>query len=316
MPTDYRPAAPPPVLPVFLAVLLFFLSGCAPGSEPEKVSLKSAPEPSKTAAPADEKSLRVAVAAMISPKETFIFYKDLVNYIGEKVSMPVTFVQRETYEEVNKLLEKNELDLAFVCTGAYVEGHDSFGMELLAAPVAYGQPLYYSYVIVPKDSGVSSLEGLRGKSFAFTDPLSNTGKLAPVCMLASMKETPESFFKATTYTYSHDKSIESVARKIVDGAAVDSLVWDYLDKKTPRLTSQTRIIKKSEPYGIPPVVVSKTLDPGLKEKLKAAFLSMHEDEKGKKILSEIMIDRFTRLDDGKYDSVRAMKKWVEANAGK
>jgi phosphonate transport system substrate-binding protein len=315
MPTDHRPAAPPLVLPIVLAFLLFFF-GCSSSSEPEKVSLKGSGEaPAAAPAPA-ENSLRVAVAAMISPKETFIFYKDLMNYIGEKVSMPITLVQRETYEEVNGLLKKNELDLAFVCTGAYVDGHDDFGMEILVAPEAYGQPLYYSYIIVPGDSGVSSIEGLRGKSFAFTDPMSNTGRLAPVYMLASMKETPENFFKSTTYTYSHDKSIESVARKLVDGAAVDSLVWDYLDKKNPQMTSQTKIIKKSDPYGIPPVVVSKTLDPKLKETLRAAFLSMHEDEKGKKILSEIMIDRFTPLEDNKYDSVREMKKWVSANAGK
>jgi len=149
---------------------------------------------------------------------------------------------------------------------------------------------------------------LRGRHFAFTDPMSNTGRLAPTHMLAQMNETSETFFGNTTYTYSHDKSIEAVARKVVDGAAVDSLVWDYMNPKNPVFTSRTKIIKKSEPYGIPPVVVSPFLDPDLEGRLQSLFLHMHEDEPGKEILSKIMVDKFVEVDDRIYDSVRMMKK--------
>ena len=114
------------------------------------------------------------------------------------------------------------------------------------------------------------------------------------------------FFSKTIFTYSHDNSILAVAKKIVDGAAVDSLVWDYLDAKKPVNTSLIRIIKKSEPYGIPPVVVPKDLDPALKKELQDILLTMHEDQTGKKILQEIMIDRFVKVEDSLYDSIRKM----------
>ncbi len=66
------------------------------------------------------------------------------------------------------------------------------------APQAYGALVYYSYILVAKGSRFSSFEELRGKRFAFTDPLSNTGKLVPTYMLAKMNETPEKFFKDIT----------------------------------------------------------------------------------------------------------------------
>jgi phosphonate transport system substrate-binding protein len=258
----------------------------------------------------------VAIAAMISPKETFVSYKDLMDWIARKSGMEVELVQRTKYEEVNDLLKKDLLDVAFVCTGAYVEGHDDFGMEILVAPVTQGRTVYYSYVIVPADSPVRSFGELRGKSFAFTDPMSNTGKLAPTYKLAQMKMTPADFFRSTAYTYSHDKSIESVARKLVDGASVDSLVWDYMNRKDPTLTSRTRIIDKSPPYGIPPVVVARAVPPALRKDLRELFLHAHEDPEGKRILASVMIDRFEVVEDRIYDSVRSMKKWVGRNAGK
>jgi phosphonate transport system substrate-binding protein len=312
------------MLPVLLASALLVVNGCSRRDEPQKVSLKGAPEAPVAAspeapaagAPAAARKLRVAIAAMISPKETFVSYQDLMSYIAKRSGMEVVLVQRKKYEEVNDLLEKNEIDVAFVCTGAYVDGHADFGMEILAAPVTNGRTVYYSYTIVPVDSPAKVFGDLKGKSYAFTDPMSNTGKLAPTYKLAQMKQTPEKFFGSVTYTYSHDKSIESVARKLVDGAAVDSLVWDYLNARNPEFTSKTRIIDKSDPYGIPPVVVSRAVSPELKEKLRQLFLHVHENPEGKAILSKIMIDRFVPVDDGIYDSVRAMQRWVDRNGGK
>ncbi len=309
---------------LLLAILVLVSGNCSRKEEPRNAAPKpvvvpvspvSVP-PAPAAPAAGAKKLRVAIAAMISPKETFASYQDLMNWISKKTGMEVVFVQRKKYEEVNALLKDDQLELAFVCTGAYIEGHDDFGMEILVAPVTQGRTVYYSYTIVPADSPVKSFDELKGKTFAFTDPMSNTGKLAPTYRLAQMKQTPESFFKSTSYTYSHDKSIESVARNLVDGAAVDSLVWDYLDRKNPEFTSRTRIISKSDPYGIPPVVVARATSPELKKTLRDLFLHAHEDPEGKTILSRIMIEKFALVDDRSYDSVRSMKKWVDRNAGK
>lgn len=293
-----------------LALMLVGL-GCDQSQDVKKISLQNSERIQTLPAPVErKKTLKIAVSAMISPKETFDFYKDILSYLSQKIALPIQLVQRKTYEEVNTLLKEQELHAAFVCTGAYVEGHDDFGMELLVAPVAYGKPVYYSYIIVPKESSAQSLSDLRGKTFAFTDPMSNTGKLSPTYMLAMMGEDEDLFFSRVTFTYSHDKSIKAVAEKLVDGAAVDSLIWDYMDRTDPLYTSETKIISQSAPYGIPPVVVPKELDDHLKKELRSIFLHMHEDAEGRKILDKIMIDRFIEISDETYDSVRTMQQWV------
>ncbi len=258
-------------------------------------------------------ALRVAVGAMVSPKETVIHYRELLDYLGLRLDKKVELVQRKTYAEINELLEKGEIDLAFVCSGPYVRGKDKHKLELLAAPEVHGSHFYHSYLIVNTDSTFNGLEDLGGKTFAFTDPDSNTGRTVPTYWLSLMKERPETFFGTTIYTYSHDNSIMAVAKNLVDGAAVDGLIWEYYREMNPALTSHTRIIRKSEPYGMPPVVVSLKMSGEERHRIGKVLFAMHEDSEGREILGRLMIDRFVEAQDQWYDSIREMQRILESN---
>jgi phosphonate transport system substrate-binding protein len=237
--------------------------------------------------------------------------RQLIAYVGEKLGQPTDLVQRRSYKEISDLLEKGEVDVAFVCGRPYVLDHDRFGLELLAAPLVYDQPIYYSYVIVPRDSPVQRFEELRGKRYAFSDPLSNSGHLVPVYMLARMGETPERFFTRSIFTYSHSANVEAVAVKFVDGASVDSYVYDYLAATNPRLTAKTRIIERSPPHGITPVVVRADLPAAAKARIRTVLLDMDQDPRGRDILRQLMIRRFVAVPDQLFDSIRQMLRVVD-----
>jgi phosphonate transport system substrate-binding protein len=250
--------------------------------------------------------LRVAIAAVISPQATLEAHGPLLDYLAAKLDRPVQLIQRGTYAEINELVRSGSADLAFVCGGAYVEGQREFGMELLVAPQVRGQTTYYSYIIVPRDSTAQSFADLRGLTFAFTDPLSNSGHLAPQWLLHEIGETPETFFASTLFTYSHDNSIRAVADHLVAAAAVDSLVYDYTIARNPTDSARTRVIARAGPFGIPPVVVHPDLDSVLKSQLRAVLMGMADDPVGRAALDTLMIDRFVAVDDSAYDSIRRM----------
>jgi phosphonate transport system substrate-binding protein len=114
---------------------VFLLTGCSGDSDKITVDFtKTVP----VARPGDQKSgnppLRVAVAAMVSPKETLELYRQLLTYLGYKTGKDLELVQRKTYGEVNELLGKGLIDLAFICSGPYVTGNDRYGFILLAVP--------------------------------------------------------------------------------------------------------------------------------------------------------------------------------------
>ena len=248
--------------------------------------------------------LRVAVASVISPKGTIQSYEPFLRYLENQFNRPVELIQRRTYLETNELIAEDKVDLAFVCTSAYVDGHDRFGMELLAAPRVNGETIYHSLLIVPKDSPARSMEDLKGKVFAFTDPISLSGRMYPTYLVQQMGFSPENFFAQTFFTYSHDEAIRAVAKHLADGAAVDSLVYNFAIARDLDLANKIKVIHRSPPFGIPPVVVSPSLDPDLKRELQKVILNMGETEEGKKALESIGIEAFTIIDDHAYDDVR------------
>ena len=259
-------------------------------------------------------ALRIAVAAMISPKDTYKYYIDLLNLIGEQMDRKVIFIQKKTYSEINDLLENDHLDLAFICSGPYIVAKRKYRLEILVVPVCHGETVYYSFFIASHQSGIHSFSDLRGKTFAFTDPLSNTGYLAPTYALSLRGESIESFFKKTFFTHSHDNSIQAVADGLADGAAVDSLIFDFMTTRNPEWLNRIVVFEKSEPYGIPPVVIPPDLDPEIKDKLKNLFLSIHDHPKGRVALDNLQIERFVEGDDKAYDSVRKMEAYLSSQS--
>jgi phosphonate transport system substrate-binding protein len=298
------------LFPLALLVLFFFLSSCDRGPSPVVVDLDQAIKTEKplSQSPATP-PLRVAVAAMISPKETFSAYGRLLDYIGRKTGRETELIQRKSYQEINELLGKGGIDIAFVCSGPYASGKGKFGFELLAVPQVQGKCDYHSYLIV-RDKGFKTLDDLRGRVFAFTDPESNTGRLVPSHWLALQGERPERFFGKILYTYSHDNSIQAVARGLADGAAVDSLIWEYYRDRTPELTASISVIKESESYPIPPVVASRELSKEDADRIRQALLSIHEDAEGRMILHQLRVDRFVLAPAAWHENMVRIEKML------
>ncbi len=293
---------------IILLFITLFLASCSVFPQTEiagNVDLNDL-QPLPTPAGYEAVPLRVAVAAVISPKGTVESYSPFLTYLQEKLNRPVELVQRRTYLEVNDLIEHGEVDIAFVCTSAYIQGHDSFGMELLVAPQVGGKTTYNSYLIVSISSTAQNMNDLRGKAFAFTDPISLSGRFYPTYLLQQLGFTPEEFFARTFYTYSHDEAIRAVASGVADGAAVDSLVYDYAVARDPSLAEKVKVIHRSPDFGIPPVVVSPFTRPQIKDELQSVLLQMADDPTAEDALSSIGVERFVPINDNAYDSVRSL----------
>jgi phosphonate transport system substrate-binding protein len=281
-------------------------SGCAEEPDRLMVDFRQKMDARTSAKPPPESALHVAVASMISPNETFVHYRALLEYLAAKVGMRINLIQRKTYAEINGLLGTGGIDLAFICSGPYASGRDRYRFEALAAPLVRQKAVYSAYLITNQASPFTSLDDLRGRVFAFSDPDSNTGFMVPGFLLAQKGTEPQEFFGKTIFTYSHDNSILAVSRALVDGAFVHEQIWEYLHQKNPDATERTRIIFKSEPFGNPPLVASAHLASALKEQLRELLLSMHQDPRGEAILAELLIDRFIPIEEQLYNPIRRM----------
>jgi phosphonate transport system substrate-binding protein len=293
---------------ILAAVML--LSGCAGSAETRQVRLTNTA--TTPAVPSDSSPetmpIRIAAASIVSPQETIRSYGLFFSYLEQKVGRPIELVQRKTYEETYELLRFGSLDMAMICTFIYVKGHNEIGLDLLAAPQVNGKAEYRSVIIVRADSKIEKFADLAGKRFAFTDPLSSSGRLYPLTLLKARGVEAGAFFSSTTYTYSHDNSVKAVVQGVVDGAAVDSMVFDQLVSKNPDLGLSLRVIERSAWMPSPPMIVSKRVDPALREAFRQALLTMHEDPEGKKILGDLGVEQFVLQQDEDYAPVRELAR--------
>jgi phosphonate transport system substrate-binding protein len=258
----------------------------------------------------DSRPVKFAITTVLVERELNL-QTEMVNYVGQKAGVAIELVQKRSFQAVLDMLERGENDAAFVCGSLYTIGHEQFGAEILVVPQAYAEgPIYYAYLIVPIDNPARSLKDLKAQRFAFVDPLSVTGRLVTLIDLMKMGERQENFFKASLFTHSHSASIQAVADKFVDGASVMSTVWDSMTVSDPSLLSRVKVIQKSEPLGMTPVIVRAGLDPTLKARLRSAFLKMDEDPAAASILKKMGILKFVMVPDSHYEGIRTMQRYV------
>ncbi|HSM92867.1 MAG TPA: PhnD/SsuA/transferrin family substrate-binding protein [Anaeromyxobacteraceae bacterium] len=300
------------VAPFALLVPALFACPSAPYPEARveeaaQVAVPAAQAPGGQRAATPER-LRFSVAAMLSPQDTFESYSQAFALIARRLGVEIEFVQRQSYREVNDLILAGRVDAAMVCTGGWIEleHRAPAKVELIAVPSVGGVTTYRSYVIVPATSRATSLADLAGRRFAFTDELSLTGRAYAVYWLKKHGADPATHFGSVQLTRSHDRSVEAVARGVVDGACVDSLIYDEMLRSRPALGKAVRIIDTSPPFGSPPVVAATTLPAPRRAALREALVGLSRDAEGAKALAAIGIDGFLPVQPSHYDGARAV----------
>jgi phosphonate transport system substrate-binding protein len=189
-------------------------------------------------------------------------------------------------------------------------------MELLAAPVLQGeryggQPIYFSDVIVRRESPFQKFADLRGHSWSYNDPDSHSGYNVTRYRLVQMGET-HGFFGQVVEAGFHQKSIQMVIEGMVDASAIDSQVLAIELRDHPAWASQLRVIDSLGPSSIQPVVAARQLPPTTIAAVRRVLLSIGDDPRAAAALAQGFVQRFAPVTDTTYDDIRAMLAAAEA----
>lgn len=231
-------------------------------------------------------------------------------HLERRLGVPVDLVTRRSYQEITALLLSGNLEAAWICGYPYVKNQDR--LELLAVPLWRGLPLYQSYLIVGQQVVAAGIDDLRNQVHAFSDPDSNSGFLVTQALLAEMGETPSSFFRKTFFTYGHPNVVRAVAAGLAQSGSVDGYVWEVMKEFEPDMTGATRIIRRSELLGFPPIVCPRHLrGTDLAREIAAAFLNMNDDAEGRELLEVMRLDGFVAGERSLFDGIAAKYELVK-----
>ncbi len=240
--------------------------------------------------PSYAKDDKIVYSLFLAGDKNYAPYVELTEYINKKTNRKFKTEFITDYHQAGKIIFDKSALLGFLCSGPYTALKDKYSLEVLAAIKPSYSREYKSYIIVPKDSTAKNLKDLKGKSFAYVDLLSYTGRVTTIYEIMKLNEDPLNFFSSITYSKTHGNSIELVADKKVDGAAVMSLIYENIIRRNPKIQSKIKIIGMSQRAGFPVFVTNKYNDKKIIEELKNVLLNMHKDTEGKKILNSLDID--------------------------
>jgi phosphonate transport system substrate-binding protein len=233
-------------------------------------------------------------------------------YLSSRMGVAIRFVHRRSYRDITELLLDGRVDCAWVCGAPYVQHRDR--LRLLAVPLFEGRPLYRSYIIAKRSSEMKQLADVRGRTFAYSDPDSNSGHNVPRFRIRQLGHDPREFLGRTFFTYGHPRVIEAVVSGLADAGAVDGYIWETLALRSPALVGQTKIIDRSELYGFPPIVFPITANVAQAERFRAILLAMSGDAAGRTLLDRLNLTGFSRERESLFDGVASVIRELNALA--
>ncbi len=263
--------------------------------------------PSTAAEP--KTALHIGITPVFLSEHTSLL-RDWQSYMELRLGRTVQFVQRGSYQEITDMLLNDKIEFAWLCGYPYIKNRAQ--LQLVAVPRYQGEPYYRSYLIVPiNDHTTREISDLKNRVFAYSDPDSNSGFLVPRADLVRKGHKLDSFFLRAFFTGSHRSVVEAVASELAQGGAVDGYVWDTLALVEPELTKATRIVRKSEKFGFPPIVTSKNSNPKDVMEIQKILTQMAHDPAGRDLLRRLNIDGFMIAKPELYYGIAKMAKIVE-----
>lgn len=261
--------------------------------------------------PKVSKTLRVGFVPAEDAQQVMQNAQPVVEILRKELGMEIQPFVATDYTGVVEALRVGKLDVAFLAPASYVLAKNEANVKVVLKSERKGIPTYFAAIITRADSGIKSLDDLRGKTFAFGDALSTTGHVFPRKMFKERGIDPVRDFKQILYSGGHDATVLAVLNRKVDAGATyanspdsqDTAWMRYL--KNPEDIKQIHAIAFSEPIPADNLVIRGDLDEAIAKKIVDVFVNLSRDSAGKKMLRELyQIDGFVTATDKDYDSVR------------
>ncbi|HWQ61423.1 MAG TPA: phosphonate ABC transporter substrate-binding protein [Negativicutes bacterium] len=233
-----------------------------------------APSPAATVQP---KVLRVGTIPSEDATRMREAYLPLAAHLEKKLGMKVELFVATDYTGAIEAMRAGKLDIALFGPFSYVLAAEKANAEVFAVERVNGATTYKSIIVTRPDSGINSLQDLRGRTFAFVDPASTSGHLFPRSFLKKNNIDPDKEFKSLVFAGTHDAVELAVKNRKVDAGADSNKTYNKMKKEGLISDQDIKIIYESDPIPGSPWAWRKDLPQELRTKIKDAFLSMDKD---------------------------------------
>lgn len=235
----------------------------------------------------------------------------LADRLSDELGVEVEGKVMTNFNSLVEAMGSNQVQIGFIPAFGYVLAHEQYDVDVILKSVRHGEGSYKAQYVVREDSGIDSLEDLKGKVWTFADKGSTSGYLFPAKQLMdefdydSASDLETDFFSNLVESGGHDTAAVAVLDGDADVATTFDDVRDNLEDEYPDIKDDLKVIDYTEPIPNDTISVTKDLDDDMKQKIKDAFLSFNDDEEMIDIMHDVYTwDAIEEADDSEYDIVK------------
>lgn len=239
-------------------------------------------------------------------------WRAVIGWATATAGVPVEFVEHAPPKLLSELWARNDLGVVQMCGLPASLRRPS--PAILAAPLPSlprygGRSVYMSDLAVRADSKFRTLEDTFGGVAGYTLKDSQSGYFAFRYLL--LTKHPQATYRKIVGGLMNARGIvKALAAGEIDVGPLDGYVWDLIRAGDPAFAAQVRLVASTEPTPMPPLV-STGLDAGQVNRLRAAFLKLHEHAPLDAARKTLLIDRFIVPDLAVYDETKRRAHLVE-----
>jgi phosphonate transport system substrate-binding protein len=221
--------------------------------------------------------LRISAIPDEAPTELLRKFEPLQKYLEQQLGLPVKFTPVIDYAASVEALAAGKVDMVWYGGFTHVQARRRTNGAAYAIVMRESDLSFRSQFITRVDSGINSLEDLKGKTFAFGSVSSTSGHLMPRYFLQQAGLQPEEDFKRFSFSGAHDATAKWVETGKVDAGALNGAVWDQLVREGKVDTAKVKVFWTTPPYVDYNWTVRGGLDRQLISRIARAFLNLDYD---------------------------------------
>jgi len=217
---------------------------------------------------AEKPVIRFGVIPRYNPVVMYKRYQPIMDYLTQNTPYRFELKISRDYPEAVRFLREGITPISSLGDVTFTEASTLYGAIPILKPLNQdGSPYYRSAIVVSRNSTLTSLKQLKGKSMAFGSPHSTSGNLIPRYMLWNTGVKLQELASITNLKH-HD----AVAKAILKGQFDAGGVKDVIAKKY--LSHGLRVLAYSDPLPSVPLVVRKEASPEFIKAVKSALLRL------------------------------------------
>ncbi|MCG8585891.1 MAG: phosphate/phosphite/phosphonate ABC transporter substrate-binding protein [Pirellulales bacterium] len=251
----------------------------------------------------DPETLNVALLPDEEASKVIEDNEGLQKYLEEKLGKSIKLTVLPNYTAMIEAVRAKHIDLAYFGPLSYCIAVDKGAdIHAFSAKTKGGSPTYTSVVIANVESGINSVEGIKGKNMGYGDPASTSSHLIPKGVLAKGGVKEDDYEEQ--FLGKHDIVAKTCETGAIQAGGLSKPIWDGLVEDGKIDTAKVKVIAESDPIPQYPWAMQNDLAPELQTKIKTAFLELKDEA----ILKPLKAEGFAEIDDKDYNSIRDAAK--------